>query len=232
MDTTKLNKREWESRNLKDDELVKLINGLSEKECLDMKILSLYGNIYLTAIPPEIKRFKNLHQLGVQGNRITYSKVSDELSQLIHLRCIYFASSLLGNSLGQIPKSIFSLVDLTDITLSKCKLTYISPLISKLVNLERVYLDENYISSLPSEMIKLQRLNTLSLYSNKLPKQFMQNVYNYGLTQNFYSKKEDKVRTLIVKHMLLLKKKVLHKDIVPLIGKLLWVTRQEKFWFK
>ena len=173
--------REWEQRDMKDEELVKLIKGLNEKQCLDMKTLSLYGNTYLTAIPPEIKRFKNLQQLGVQGNRIIYSKVAHELSELIHLRRIYFASNLLGNSLKQIPKSIFSLINLTDITLSKCKLTYISPLIGKLVNLERLCLDENYIASLPSEIIKFEKLKYLDLYDNKLPKLFMQNLHNYDL---------------------------------------------------
>jgi Leucine-rich repeat (LRR) protein len=230
--------REWEQKNMKDEELVKLINGLSEKSCLERKEISLYGNLYLTAIPPEIARFKNLEKLGVQGNNIIYSKVADELAQLVHLRQIYFASSLLGNNLKLIPKSIFSLINLTELILSKCNLTHVSPLIGKLVNLEILHLDENDIFSLPSEMVNLKKLETLCLQSNHYPKSFRLNIWsNYKNVQkilrkiyNFYSPREDKVRNLIIKSMVSLKRSI-HKEIVPLIGKLLWETRQEKIWF-
>lgn len=218
--------------------LIKLINGLSEKQCLEKKTVIFYNTTYLTSIPPEIKRFKNLKSLQVQGNRIIYSKVSDELSGLIHLKKLYFASSLLGNPLKYIPKSIFNLVNLRDVTLSKCKLIHVSPLICKLVNLERLCLDENKIKSLPSEMIKLINLRVITLYENKLPRSFIQNLYSYDFTQTFlaeihkfYGDREDKVRVIIIRHMALLKK-FLHKDVVPLIGKFLWEKRQEKFWFK
>jgi Leucine-rich repeat (LRR) protein len=230
--------RSWEQRNMTDDELVMLIRDLSEGECLDKTEISLYGNGGLTAIPKEIKRFKNLQKLGVQGNKIVHSKVAKELSELIQIHTIYFASSLLGNSLKQIPKPIFDLINLTDITLSKCNLTYVSPALSKLTNLERLCLDENYISSLPSEIIRLKSLQTLYLRHNELPKQLMKDVDNFEKTQkilrkiyNYFSKKESKVKTIIVEYMFLLKK-VLHKDLVPLIGKTLWKTRQSKSWRK
>ena len=212
---------EWEQRHMTDDELVSLIGDLSEKECLEKTEISLYGNGTLTAIPPEIKRFKNLKILGVQGNKITYSKVAKELSELIHLETIYFASSLLGNSLIRIPLPLFNLVNLTDITLSKCKLKYVSPEIGKLVNLHR-----------------LTSLAELYLSDNKLPKQFMRTVNGHENVQTFlqkihkyYYSREEKVKSVIVKYMIILKQ-VLHKDIVPLIGKRLWETRQNKSWLK
>jgi hypothetical protein len=227
--------RSWEQRDMADDELVMLIGELSERECLEKTKISLYGNGTLTAIPKEIKRFRNL---GVQGNKIVHSNVAKELSELIHLRTIYFASALLGNSLKQIPNPIFHLINLTEITLSKCELTYVSPDISRLVNLERLCLDDNYISSLPSEMIRLKSLYSLSLNNNELQKKIMKQTYNFQSTQiflrqihDFFKKKEDKVKSVILKYMFLLKQ-ILHKDIVPLIGKLLWKTRQNKSWRK
>ncbi|MBY9022020.1 MAG: hypothetical protein KGD67_13285, partial [Candidatus Lokiarchaeota archaeon] len=110
MTPAELKRREWEQRHMTDDELVSLIGDLSEKECLEKTEISLYGNGSLTAIPPEIKRFKNLKIL------ITYLKVAKELSELVHLEQLYFASSLLGNSLIQIPKPICSLINLTEVT--------------------------------------------------------------------------------------------------------------------
>ena len=238
MTPTELKRREWEQRHMTDDELVSLIGDLSEKECLEKTEISLYGNGSLTAIPPEIKRFKNLKILGVQGNKITYLKVAKELSELVHLEKIYFASSLLGNSLIQIPKPICSLINLTEVTLSKCKLRYVPPDIGKLIHLERLCLDENYIATLPSEMIRLTSLSSLSLSDNKLPKQFMTTVSGQGNVQKFlkkihryYYSREQKVKSLVVKYMFLLKK-VLHKDIVPLVAKRLWATRQNKSWIK
>lgn len=233
-----MDNREWEQRDMTDEEFVRIINNLTEKECLERKEISLYGNLYLTAIPPEIARFKNLEKLGLQGNNIIYSKVADELSQLIHLRQIYFASSLLGNNLKLIPKSIFSLINLTELALSKCNLTHVSPLIGKLVNLEILHLDENNIFSLPSEIVNLKKLETLCLQSNLYPKSFRLNIWHdYKNVQKllrkiykFYSHREDKVRDLIIQTMMLLKRSI-HKEIVPLIGKLLWETRQEKIWF-
>ena len=238
MTPAELKRRVWEQRHMTDDELVNLIGDLSERECLEKTEISLYGNGTLTAIPPEIKRFKNLKILGVQGNKITYSKVAKELSELIHLETIYFASSLLGNSLIHIPLPLFNLINLTDITLSKCKLKYVSPEIGKLVNLHRLILDENYISTLPSEMIRLTSLAELYLSDNKLPKQFMktvngqENVHTFLIKiHKYYSSREEKVKSIIVKYMTILKK-VLHKDIVPLVAKRLWATRQNKSWLK
>lgn len=228
--------RSWEQRNMTDDELVMLIGNLSEKECLEKTEISLYGNGTLTAIPKEINRFKNLQKLGVQGNKIIHFKVAKELSELIHLQTIYFASSLLGNSLELIPIPIFNLINLKEITLSNCKLKYVSPDISKLVNLERLCLDENDISTLPSEMIRLKNLQSLYLRHNKLPKQLLKDTNNFEETQNFlgkihnyFSKKEGKVKKIILEYMFLLKK-ILHKDLVPMIGKILWKTRQNKSW--
>ena len=238
MTPAEVKRREWEQRHMTDKEFVSLIGDLSEKECLEKTEISLYGNETLTAIPPEIKRFKNLKILGVQGNSIVYSKVAKELGELIHIETIYFASSLLGNSLIQIPPPLFNLINLTDITLSKCKLKYVSPEIGKLVNLHRLTLDENYISTLPSEMIRLTSLAELYLSDNKLPKQFMKTVNGQENVQTFltkihkyYSSREEKVKSIIVKYMTILKK-VLHKDIVPLVAKRLWATRQNKSWLK
>ena len=238
MTPAELKRREWEQRHMTDDELVRLIGDLSEKECLEKTEISLYGNGTLTAIPPEIKRFKNLNELHVQGNSITYSKVAKELAELLHLQKIYFASTLLGNTLGRIPTPIFNLINLTTITLAKCKLTYVHADIGKLVNLETLFLYENSISTLPSEIVRLKKLDYFALSKNKLPKQFMKEVSTFEAAQlllekihEYYSPKENKVKHIVIKDMLLLKK-ILHKDIVPLIGKLLWKTRQNQSWTK
>ena len=184
----------------------------------------------------EIGRFRNLNTLGFQGNKIFHKNVADELSSLTNLHHLYFASVYLYNPLGQIPIPIFSLINLTDITLSKCSITYVSPLIGKLINLSRLHLEENYISSLPSEMIKLKKLNQLYLTDNPLPRKFKKINSNAQLLLKniyyFYKPREIRIRRVLFFNIYILKQLKFHKDLIPKLIKDLWETRQDPIWKK
>ncbi len=177
----------WERKDMKDDEFIKLINGLSEKECLQKTMISLYGNKYLTKIPSEIKRFKNLKTLWLHGNSITHTGVCEELSEL-KLETLFFSSVLTGNPLKQIPNIVFNLIHLRKLSLGYCHLTFVPPDIGNLINLVGLRLNGNEISTLPSEMIKLKKLTYLSLQDNRLPEHLMLCVLDFDTTQSLLRK--------------------------------------------
>ena len=224
----------WEQSSITTSELIFKINQLSDQECLNTVELSLYQN-KVTHIPKEIARFKNLKLLGVQGGLV--SSAAKELEELKYLTNLYFASSLLGNPLKIIPTSVYELINLTDLTLSKCSLKYISHSIGKLINLRRLNIDENRLKHLPTELIKLKKLTELTIGSNHLPKILMRKNYHHNAQKllekiyKYYTSRENNIRKSIYQFLCIMKyKNILTKDTRTIIAKLLWDSRQEPAW--
>lgn len=101
-----------------------------------------------------------------------------------------------GKDLRKLPASVFNLLDLEVLDLSPeressldYRITRLSPLIGRLINLKVLMLDTNELQYVPSEICVLQNLERLSLSNNKLeslPKNFdqLRNLKSLHLANN------------------------------------------------
>jgi hypothetical protein len=96
----------------------------------------------LSAIPPEIKYFKNVTVISFSSNELT-----------------------------TLPKELFELTQLEKLFLNKNKLTTIPPMIAKLTNLRRLNLEENRITYLPPEIDSLENCE-ITMGGNPLQTRF------------------------------------------------------------
>lgn len=91
---------------------------------------------------------------------------------------------LRGLDLVQLPKSLFELTNLRELSLYDNKLRALSPDIRKLKNLEHLTLHANELTELPAEIGELERLKILNLFGNQLAK-LPQEILRLGIKFTF-----------------------------------------------
>jgi len=103
---------------------------------------------YLTEIPPEIFKLKNLERLELQENDIT--SIPSEIGNLTNLKLL----ALQENEITSIPPEIGNLTNLTGLLLYTNSITEIPSEIGNLINLEDFNLRRNGNLKIPPSQIR------------------------------------------------------------------------------
>jgi len=119
----------------------------------------------LTEIPEQFctSSAGTMLSLALGDNKITCLPAN--IGSLQALRSIHVG----GNKLGALPASLWTL-QITELGLSNCGLTEISPDIGNLTKLNIVYLNQNELTAVPDEICNCKELTGFGAASNKLTK--------------------------------------------------------------
>jgi len=153
-----------------------------------------YG--YVTKIPDNISKLKNLETLNLNSNAIR--EISPQIGTLVNLKTLMLAFNritslpeeiaqlkqlnelnLRANPLQNLPKSFATMTQLEYLSFGDMKigLTEIYPEVFHLKNLKKLSLSGNKLSTIPSQISALSKLEKLFLSGNKiehLPEEFYQ----------------------------------------------------------
>jgi Leucine-rich repeat (LRR) protein len=99
-----------------------------------------------------------------------YGKVAKEFLALKDLESLEIINTSRDKKLGSIPKDIFQLLKLKELSLLNNSLTIVPAEIKKLSALEKLYLSHNNFSEFPEQLTALRNLQLLTLSWNKLCK--------------------------------------------------------------
>ena len=111
----------------------------------------------LSAIPSEIRKFKNLQYLDLSKNKIT--ELPEWIGELTNLQYLILSK----NKLVILPKQIGDLAELKYLNANQNELESIPAQMGKLHNLTRLDLWSNNIGSLPEEVKYMKSLRILDL---------------------------------------------------------------------
>jgi Leucine-rich repeat (LRR) protein len=116
----------------------------------------------ITLLLPEIKKFKNLKILNLNGNRMnTLPKELFELEQLVEL-------DLGSNKLKALPPEIAKLKNLKKLNVSFMTLKHLPNELTELSNLTELNASSNELVSLPENIGKLKKLEIFGASDNKI----------------------------------------------------------------
>lgn len=123
--------------------------------------LSLYRQ-KLTALPEDIRTFKNLETLRIFENR--FSKIPEQIKDLANLKVL----DLKNNQITQIPDWLWSLDQLTFLDLSRNPIEEIPAGIENLTSLEEFYLTHTKLKELPAGITQIRSLEKILITDNQI----------------------------------------------------------------
>uniref|UniRef100_A0A146KS58 Protein flightless-1 n=3 Tax=Lygus hesperus TaxID=30085 RepID=A0A146KS58_LYGHE len=130
----------------------------------DLLFLDLSNN-NLETLPPQMRRLGNLQTLILNHNPLAHFQLR-QLPSLINLQTLHMRDT--QRTLGNLPGSLETLTNLTDVDLSYNSLSKVPDALYTLPNLKRLNLSNNEITDLSLAVDVWQKLETLNLCSNKL----------------------------------------------------------------
>lgn len=120
------------------------------------------GELQLTTVPPELREFRNLTSLMLNGNKLTELPAwIGEFPELETLDVSY-------NSLAALPDQLGELKSLDGLLLSHNELTELPDSMSRLSQLEGLDISRNQLNTLPDWLPDLPHLKVLRIYDNPL----------------------------------------------------------------
>ncbi len=120
------------------------------------------SNQYLTQLPENIVKFKNLKELDLSNNLFThFPEGISELTNLVSL-------NLSKNQLTRLPESIYKMDSLKSLLLSRNQLTRLPENIHKMSTLESLDISFNLLTHLSDNIFKIKSLKVLNLSNNQL----------------------------------------------------------------
>ena len=120
----------------------------------------------LDSLPIEIAYLSKLQLLHIQHNTAPLLKLTKEIRYLGSLQDLLIHNS----NLDSLPGSIGKLSALTQISITKCGVSYIPNEIKGLKKLNYLVLDDNKLNEIPSSFFQLTNLEYLSLKNNGITK--------------------------------------------------------------
>ncbi|CAA9999620.1 unnamed protein product [Nesidiocoris tenuis] len=130
----------------------------------DLLFLDLSHN-HLETLPPQMRRLGNLQTLILNHNPLAHFQLR-QLPSLICLQTLHMRDT--QRTLSNLPASLETLTNLTDVDLSYNGLPKVPDALFTLPSLKRLNLSNNEISELSLAVDVWQKLETLNLCSNKL----------------------------------------------------------------
>lgn len=130
----------------------------------DLLFLDLSNN-QLETLPPQMRRLGNLQTLILNHNPLAHFQLR-QLPSLVCLETLHMRDT--QRTLSNLPMSLETLTNLTDIDLSYNSLPKVPDALYTLPNLKRLNLCNNEITELSLALEVWQKLETLNLCSNKL----------------------------------------------------------------
>ncbi|XP_072949414.1 protein flightless-1 [Epargyreus clarus] len=130
----------------------------------DLLFLDLSNNL-LETLPPQTRRLANLQTLILNDNPLGLFQLR-QLPSLQSLETLHMRNT--QRTLANLPTSLDTLCNLSDVDLSKNALTKVPDALYSLLNLKRLNLSDNEITEISSAMEVWQKLESLNLSRNKL----------------------------------------------------------------
>ncbi|CAH0398250.1 unnamed protein product [Chilo suppressalis] len=130
----------------------------------DLLFLDLSNNL-LETLPPQTRRLANLQTLILNDNPLGLFQLR-QLPSLQNLETLHMRNT--QRTLANLPTSLDTLSNLSDVDLSKNALTKVPDALYSLQSLKRLNLSDNEITEVSSAMDIWQKLESLNLSRNKL----------------------------------------------------------------
>ncbi|CAF4932515.1 unnamed protein product [Pieris macdunnoughi] len=130
----------------------------------DLLFLDLSNNL-LETLPPQTRRLVNLQTLILNDNPLGLFQLR-QLPSLQSLETLHMRNT--QRTVANLPTSLDTLCNLSDVDLSKNALTKVPDALYSLQNLKRLNLSDNEISEISSAMDIWQKLESFNLSRNKL----------------------------------------------------------------
>jgi len=155
------------------------LTGLKE---LELRHLHIDGNIFTM-----ISTLAKLEKLVIMGGEFNVDKIPDIFTNMPELRIFSFS----GNFVHELPPSIYTLKNLTDIEIDSAGIAAISEKIGVLKNLKKIHIQDNVLEALPESIFTLPNLATLNIEDNLIVQKELIKI-NENLI-NLYKKKGQKI---------------------------------------
>ncbi|XP_026739466.1 protein flightless-1 [Trichoplusia ni] len=130
----------------------------------DLLFLDLSHNL-LETLPPQTRRLANLQTLILNDNPLGVFQLR-QLPSLQSLETLHMRNT--QRTLANLPASLDTLSNLTDVDLSKNALTKVPDALYSLLSLKRLNLSDNEITEVSAAMDNWQKLESLNLSRNNL----------------------------------------------------------------
>ncbi|CAH1638328.1 unnamed protein product [Spodoptera littoralis] len=130
----------------------------------DLLFLDLSHNL-LETLPPQTRRLANLQTLVLNDNPLGVFQLR-QLPSLQSLEVLHMRNT--QRTLANLPSSLDTLSNLSDVDLSKNALTKVPDALYSLLSLKRLNLSDNEITEVSSAMDNWQKLESLNLSRNNL----------------------------------------------------------------
>jgi len=124
---------------------------------LELRHLHVNGNIF-----NKIATLTKLEKLVILGGEFNTDKMPDIFNSMPELRIFTFS----GNFVHDLPPSIYTLKNLTEIEVDSAGIAAISEKIGDLKNLKKFHLQDNLLEALPDSIFTLPNLSTLNIEDN------------------------------------------------------------------
>jgi Leucine-rich repeat (LRR) protein len=138
----------------KDHSFLASLAGLKE---LVLRQLMVEGNIF-----DSIKGLHNLEVIDIWGSSFKIKEIPDIFTQMKGLRIFSFA----GNMITDLPKSIYTLQNLTTLEIGSTGISALDDKIGDLKTLERLQVYDNVLEKIPDAVFSLPKLNVLNIEEN------------------------------------------------------------------
>jgi len=130
------------------------LTGLKQ---LELRHLHVNGNIF-----NKISTLTKLEKLIILGGEFNTDKIPDIFNSLPELRIFTFS----GNFVRELPPSIYTLKNLTEIEIDSAGIASISEKIGDLKNLKKFHFQDNLLEALPDSLFTLPNLALLNIEDN------------------------------------------------------------------
>jgi Leucine-rich repeat (LRR) protein len=130
------------------------LTGLKQ---LELRHLHINGNIF-----EKISTLTKLEKLVILGGEFNADKIPDIFNSMPELRIFTFS----GSYVRDLPPSLYTLKNLTDIEIDSAGITAISEKIGELTNLRKFHFQDNALETLPDALFTLPNLVILNIEDN------------------------------------------------------------------
>jgi Leucine-rich repeat (LRR) protein len=131
-----------------------LLTGLKQ---LELRHLHVNGNIF-----EKISTLTKLEKLVILGSEFNAEKIPDIFTSMPELRVFTFS----GSYVRDLPPSLYTLKNLTDIEIDSAGIVSISEKIGDLKNLKKIHFQDNALEALPDALFTLPNLAILNIEDN------------------------------------------------------------------
>jgi Leucine-rich repeat (LRR) protein len=140
-------------------EALSKLTGLKE---LELRHLHVNGNTFTS-----ISTLTKLERLAILGREFKINKMPDIFNSLPELRIFSFS----GNYVRDLPPSIYTLKNLTELEIDSAGITAIDEKIGNLKNLKKIHFQDNALEALPESIFTLPHLAILNIEDNLIVQQ-------------------------------------------------------------